>query len=177
MYWTNFISFLCSLLIYKKGSIYFNIQFFMDKMKMVKKKRKMVKNLTLPHWDSNPRFLNKTFPPKIWILRDIRSIELMVLKKSQLYLTKNWHSNNYRTIFFHNLPHQRFRIVGIPLDDTKVGFSFNLHEIFESSVDLFKVYEAFRIFSPRWGNLVSISSMISCWQFLHYNIGITSGHR
>ena len=58
----------------------------MDKMKKVKKKRKMAKNLTLPHWDSNPRFLNKTFPPKIWILREIRSIELMIIKKAQLYL-------------------------------------------------------------------------------------------
>ena len=27
--------------------------------------------LILLHWDSNPRFLNKTFPPKIWILRQI----------------------------------------------------------------------------------------------------------
>ena len=57
----------------------------MDKMKKVKKKRKMAKNLTLHHWDSNPRFLNKSFPPKIWILREIRSIELTVLKKSRLY--------------------------------------------------------------------------------------------
>ena len=57
----------------------------MDKMKKVKKKRKMAKNLTLPHWDSNPTFLNKTFPPKIWILRVIRPIELTVLKKSWLY--------------------------------------------------------------------------------------------
>ena len=83
MYWTNFILFLCNLLIYKKGSICFNIQFFMDKMKKVKKKRK----LALPNVDLNPRFLNKTFPPKIWILREIRSIELMVLKKSRLYVT------------------------------------------------------------------------------------------
>ena len=43
----------------------------MDKMKKVKK-IKMAKNLTLPHWDSNPRFLNKTFQPKIWILREIQ---------------------------------------------------------------------------------------------------------
>ena len=57
----------------------------MDKMKKVKKKRKMAKNLTLPHGDLNPRYLNKTFPPKIWILREIRSIELKVLKKSRLY--------------------------------------------------------------------------------------------
>ena len=40
----------------KKDSLCFNVQFFMDKMKKVKKKRKMAKNLTLPHWDSNPRF-------------------------------------------------------------------------------------------------------------------------
>ena len=58
----------------------------MDKIKKVKKKRKMVKNLTLPHWDLNPEFLNKTFPPKIWILREITSIELIVLKKSRLCL-------------------------------------------------------------------------------------------
>jgi hypothetical protein len=37
----------------------------MDKMKKAKKKRKMAKNLTLLHWDLNPGFLNKTFPPKI----------------------------------------------------------------------------------------------------------------
>ena len=37
----------------------------MDKIKKVKKKRKMAKNLTLPHGDLNPGFLNKTFPPKI----------------------------------------------------------------------------------------------------------------
>jgi len=59
--------------------------FFMDKMKKVKKKRKMAKNLTLPHWDLNPGFLNKTFSPKIWILREIGSMELTVLKKSRLY--------------------------------------------------------------------------------------------
>jgi hypothetical protein len=33
--------------------------------KKKKKKKKIAKNLTLPHLDSNPRFLNKTFPPKI----------------------------------------------------------------------------------------------------------------
>ena len=48
----------------------------MDKMKKVKKKRKMAKNLTLPHWDSNPRFE---------FLREIRSIAFTVLKKSRLY--------------------------------------------------------------------------------------------
>ena len=36
------------------------------------------KNLTFPDGDLNPGFLNK-FPPKIWILREIRSIELKVL--------------------------------------------------------------------------------------------------
>jgi hypothetical protein len=56
----------------------------MDKMKKAKKKRKMAKNLNLPHWDLNPGFLNKTFPPKVRILREIRSIELTVLKKSRL---------------------------------------------------------------------------------------------
>ena len=30
-----------------------------------KEKKKNGKNLTLPHWDSSPRFLNKTFPSKI----------------------------------------------------------------------------------------------------------------
>jgi hypothetical protein len=37
----------------------------MDKMKNAKKKRKMAKKFTLPHWDLNPGFLNITFPPKI----------------------------------------------------------------------------------------------------------------
>ena len=73
------------MLIYKKGSLCFNIQFFMDKIKKVKKKRKMAKYLTLPHGNLNPGFLNKTFPLKISILREIRSIELTVLKKSRLY--------------------------------------------------------------------------------------------
>ena len=41
--------------------------------------------MTLPHGDLNPGFLNKTFPPKILILREIRSIELTFLKKSRLY--------------------------------------------------------------------------------------------
>ena len=62
----------------------------MDKMKKVKKKRKMAKNLTLPHWDLNPRFLNKTFPSKIRILREIRSIELTEVKISRLYLEFNY---------------------------------------------------------------------------------------
>ena len=51
----------------------------MDEMKKVKKKRKMAKTLTLPRRDLNPGFLNKTFPSKISILREIRSIELTVL--------------------------------------------------------------------------------------------------
>ena len=45
VYSTNFILFLCNLLIFKKGSLCFNIQFFMDKMKKVKKKEKWQKNL------------------------------------------------------------------------------------------------------------------------------------
>ena len=39
MYFTNFILFLCNLLIYKKGSLCFDIQLFMDKMKKVKEKK------------------------------------------------------------------------------------------------------------------------------------------
>jgi hypothetical protein len=50
---------------YKKGILCFDIQFFMDKIGKLKKKRKMSKNLTLPHRDLNPGFLNKSFPPKI----------------------------------------------------------------------------------------------------------------
>ena len=34
----------------------------MDKMKKVKKTRKMAKILTLPHWDSNPRIFEQNFP-------------------------------------------------------------------------------------------------------------------
>ena len=37
------------------------------------------KNLTFPNGDLNPGFLNK-FPPTILIFREIRSIELTVLK-------------------------------------------------------------------------------------------------
>ena len=52
----------------------FYIQFFVDK---IKKAKKTIKNLTLPHWDLNPGFLNKTFLPKIWIWGfEIISIEL-----------------------------------------------------------------------------------------------------
>ena len=36
--------------------------------------------MTFPNSDLNPGFLNK-FPPTIWLSRDIRSIELTVLKK------------------------------------------------------------------------------------------------
>ena len=49
-------------LIYKEGSLCFNIQFFVEKMKNVKKKRKMSKNLTLPSWDSNTQILEQNFP-------------------------------------------------------------------------------------------------------------------
>ena len=64
----NYILLLCNLLIYKKkDSICFDIQFFTDKMKKVKKKKKngkMAKNLTFPHWDSNPDFWTKLSPPR-----------------------------------------------------------------------------------------------------------------
>ena len=42
------------------------------------------KNLTFPNGDWNPGFLNK-FLPTICILREIRSLELTVLKKYRLY--------------------------------------------------------------------------------------------
>ena len=38
----------------------------------------------LPNGHLNPGFLNK-FPPMIWILREIRSIKLMILKKYRPY--------------------------------------------------------------------------------------------
>ena len=47
-------------------------------------KEKRTKKLTFPNGDLNPRFLNK-FPPKIWIFREIRLIELGVLRTSGLY--------------------------------------------------------------------------------------------
>ena len=50
--------------------------------------------------DLNPRFLNKTFPPKVWILREIRSIELTVLKKSRLYSTSQRDFNTLITRLF-----------------------------------------------------------------------------
>ena len=47
---------------YKNGSLCFNIQFFYGQNKNGKeKKRKMAKNLTLPHADLIPGFLNKSF--------------------------------------------------------------------------------------------------------------------
>ena len=42
------------------------------------------KNLNFPNGDLNPRLLNK-IPPTIWFLREIKAIELMVLKTSLLY--------------------------------------------------------------------------------------------
>ena len=51
--------------------------------------KKGQKNLTFPNGDLNPGFLNK-FPPKIWILREIELIELVVLKISRLYVSKNF---------------------------------------------------------------------------------------
>ena len=64
----------------KKSISCVNIQFFMDNIKMKRKQDK--KNLTFPNGYLNPGFLNK-FPPTIWILREIRSIELTVLKQSR----------------------------------------------------------------------------------------------
>ena len=61
--------------------LYVNIQFLMENMKMKRKWDK--KNLTIPDGDLNSGFLNK-FPLKIWILREIKSIKLTVLKKSRL---------------------------------------------------------------------------------------------
>ena len=49
------------------------------------KKGKEKKKNGKKNWDLNPGFLSKTFPPKIYILSDIRSIEMTVLKKSRLY--------------------------------------------------------------------------------------------
>ena len=48
-------------------------------------KIKRTKKIFDPSGDSNPRFLSKSFPPKIWILREIRLIELGVLRTSGLY--------------------------------------------------------------------------------------------
>ena len=49
-------------------------------------KKKEQNFLTFRSGDLNPGFLNK-FPPKIWILREIRFIEPGVLRTSGLYLT------------------------------------------------------------------------------------------
>jgi hypothetical protein len=58
------------------------------------------KKFDLPQWDLNPGFLNK-FLPTIWILREIRSIELKVLKKSWLYYSELLnHGSEFYTIFF-----------------------------------------------------------------------------
>ena len=56
------------------------------------------KNLTFPNEDLNLWFLSK-FPPKIWILREIRSIEVTVLKKSWLYGGYSFRTNlvSFRT--------------------------------------------------------------------------------
>jgi hypothetical protein len=60
---------------------YFMCQYSVLYGEYEKEKKTGRKNLTFPNGDLNPGFLNK-FPPKIWILREIRSIELTVLKKS-----------------------------------------------------------------------------------------------
>ena len=66
----------------KKSILRVNIQFFYWEYE--KEKETGQKSLTFQDGDLNPGFLNK-FPSKIRILREIRSIELTVLKKSRLY--------------------------------------------------------------------------------------------
>ena len=72
------------MLMHTQKSLWFNIQFFMDKMKKVKKKRKMAKNLTLPPLGFEPQIFEKNFSAQDSNLREIRSIELTILKKSRL---------------------------------------------------------------------------------------------
>jgi hypothetical protein len=71
-----------SLLIFN----WFYVSIFSFLWRIWKWKENGTKNLTFPDGDLNPRFLSK-FSPTIWILREIRSIELTVLKKSRLYLS------------------------------------------------------------------------------------------
>ena len=59
-----------------------NIQFFMENMKM---KRKRDKKIWPSQTGFEPRIFEQVPAPTIWILREIRSIELPVLKKSRLY--------------------------------------------------------------------------------------------
>ena len=76
MYWTNFISFLFNLLIYKKV-VYVLILSFYGQNEKGKEERKL--------WPSPTGIRTPDFWTKLWILREIRSIELKVLKKSRLY--------------------------------------------------------------------------------------------
>ena len=81
----------------------------------------MANNLTLPHWDSNPRFLNKTFPPNIWSLREIRSIQLKEVKISRLY----------RSLFFY------YRVIGQAANciERSLGMKFSMENLKDTSFD------------------------------------------
>ena len=69
-----------------KEHFMFQYSFFYGEYENEKKKEQ--KNLTFPDGDLNPGFLNpgflSKFPPKIWILREISSIELGFLRISWL---------------------------------------------------------------------------------------------
>ena len=93
----------------------------MGKIRKIKKKRKMANNLTLPHWDSNPRFLNKTFPPNIWSLREIRSIQLKEVKIARLY----------RSLFFY------YRVIGQAANciERSLGMKFSMENLKDTSFD------------------------------------------
>ena len=89
--------------------------------------------------------------------------------KIAIDLPKNCQNDYCSTRFFHNLTHQRFRTIGKPLNDTQVGFFFNLHEVLESSVDFFAVYEAFRI--QLFENFIS-QMRESSQDFLHNQLSV-----
>ena len=59
----NFILFLCKPVNIQKDSL--GTKFFYGQNETGKTKRKMAKSATILHWDLNPKFFNKTFPPKI----------------------------------------------------------------------------------------------------------------
>ena len=61
MYWTNFILFLCNLLIYKKGSICFNIQFFYGQNEKDKEKEKNGKKIDPPPLGFEPQIFEQNF--------------------------------------------------------------------------------------------------------------------
>ena len=65
---------------------YFMCQYSVFYGEYENEKKTVQKKIDLPNGDLNPEFLNK-FLPTILILREIRSIEHTVLKKSQLYFS------------------------------------------------------------------------------------------